>query len=242
MEELDEEQMMALLASPSPHPSRRPPSSRKRPASSTLLSPSDRIAKSLGSAHLPSASGAPPSDAVLTEASAAPAAPAAASSSTTAICQRVPDSSPACPTVVRGPSLRQPAGRQALSVEVGPVGGTSSDVPPAELSLSGLAGLTSLDSNGALASTTQLSLPSLSAAPLSALLSAAGFGAGFGSFSNSFAQPNMMATSQLLGLSPLSVQGFVGDSAALLEEALTTPLSKQLSACRRSPRFPSTAA
>jgi hypothetical protein len=42
----------------------------------------------------------------------------------------------------------------------------------------------------------------------------------------------------MLGLSPFSVQGFVGDDAArLLEEALASPLSSQLSAARKSPRF-----
>lgn len=54
------------------------------------------------------------------------------------------------------------------------------------------------------------------------------------------AQPSSTAASagSILGLSPFSVQGFVGDDAAkLLEEALASPLSSQLSAARKSPRF-----
>lgn len=117
-------------------------------------------------------------------------------------------------------------------------------------------------------------LPSLSQAPLSALLSAAGFRMGFGfgdiasplpnsglnggdhvygssaptpaphSSSNALisipAPPSLTyGTSSILGLSPSSVHGFVGDAAKLLEEALASPLSSQLSAARKSPRFQS---
>ena len=46
-------------------------------------------------------------------------------------------------------------------------------------------------------------------------------------------------SASMLGLSPKSVSGFVGgDTAAgLLVEALASPLGKQLSVSRRSPRF-----
>jgi len=112
-------------------------------------------------------------------------------------------------------------------------------------------------------------LPSLSQAPLSALLSAAGFrfAGGFGSlspnvaglahgldgqyharhFSSAAALPAPQplscgaavstGSSTMLKLDPLSVAGFLGDAARLLEEALASPLSSQLSAARKSPRF-----
>lgn len=91
---------------------------------------------------------------------------------------------------------------------------------------------------------------SLSQMPLSALLSATGFK--MSSFSPraiadvsasskpSSKDPSYFGISaSMLGLSPKSVSGFVGgDTAAgLLVEALASPLGKQLSASRRSPRF-----
>ena len=126
--------------------------------------------------------------------------------------------------------LRMPEGLGGLSVEVAPEAG------------------------GDMAGGGQLSVSSLTNAPLSAILGAFGFGSvqngalppPSASFS-SMLSPNFpplssvtgAAHTPLFGLSPLSMQHFVGSSATLLEEALDAPLSSHpLSHARKSPRFP----
>jgi len=111
-----------------------------------------------------------------------------------------------------GSSLKRPNG-VSLSVEVAPTA-------------------TCVRENGALSASSLPSLSTLSAAPLSALLSCAGF-----SSSGPNSTQSMLSASQMLGLSPHSVHGFVGSSVSLLEEALRSPLSAQLSSARKSPRF-----
>ena len=126
--------------------------------------------------------------------------------------------------------LKMPEGLGGLSVEVAPELG---------------------DVGGAGAG--QLSVSSLSNAPLSAILGAFGFGsvppsATMPPPSASFAGPlspgfpplsalGGPAHTPLFGLSPRSMNTFVGDSALLLEEALDAPLSSQLSHSRKSPRL-----
>ncbi len=101
----------------------------------------------------------------------------------------------------------------------------------------------------------QLSISSLSNAPLSAILGAFGFGSGGGAMpppsanfqalqgplSPNFPPLSAMAGpahTPLFGLSPRSMQTFVGEAAPLLEEALDAPLSSHpLSHSRKSPRL-----
>ena len=87
-----------------------------------------------------------------------------------------------------------------------------------------------------------MSLGSLSQAPLSALLSAVGFGGVMGAPISRRSSANAVSTPQLLGLSPASINSFMeGNSlgANLFQVALDAPLSAQgpLMSCRRSPRF-----
>jgi len=91
---------------------------------------------------------------------------------------------------------------------------------------------------------------SLSQAPLSALLSAFGFGSGgftspnfdsafgLGSARGLPTAPQTVSSPQLLGFSPESIAAFMGPSSSLLEAALDAPLSSHpMSRCRRSPRL-----
>ena len=100
----------------------------------------------------------------------------------------------------------------------------------------------------------QLSVSALVNAPLSAILSAFGFGSSHGPstngppsmgfFSALVPPPSALAGSMftpLFGLAPMSMNRFVGDSAPLLEAALDAPLSNQpLSHSRKSPRLSAT--
>ena len=200
--------------------------------------------------------------------------------------------------------LHLPEGRRALEIDVGPTEATfpgEADFPgdAAFLDESALSDVSFPDLWASNSLPSLSKLPSLepvfSQAPLSALLSAAGFGSGGGggfaaalsdelsstmssTMSSSpgdglmevgiahaelgFGSASVMgpikqtapaemgrpvsgtrpwltaAASQLLGITQHSMQGFVGASSSLLEEALVTPLSQQLSHSRRSPRQP----
>ena len=127
--------------------------------------------------------------------------------------------------------LKMPAGLGTLSVEVAPEHGEG-------------------------AGGGQLSLSSISNAPLSAILGAFGFGStpggmlqpasaagmSFGGFSPQMQLPPLSAFgpshTPLFGLSPNSVNTFVGSGLSLLEEALDAPLSSRpLTHSRKSPRL-----